>query len=96
MASKLDRKISGAMNRLQGLALSPEMRAAYEQSQALSRQGMDAASRQLAIQEIGRGVSAGFGALRGKRSLLAGASGLLASSNDSALRLAAQDAMLRR
>jgi hypothetical protein len=96
MASKLDKKISGAMNRIQGLALSPEMRAAYEQSQALSRQGMDAASRQLAIQEIGRGVSAGLGALRGKRSLLAGVPGLFASSNDSALRLAAQDAMLRR
>jgi hypothetical protein len=96
MASKLDKKISGAMNRIQGLALSPEMRAAYEQSQALSRQGMDAASRQLGIQEAARSTNAFIGAAKGKRSLLAMAPGLYASSNDLALRLAAQDAMLRR
>lgn len=94
--SKLDRQISSSMNKIQGLSLAPEMRAAYNQSQALAGQGMDAASKQLAIQEQGRGVTAGLRALRGKRSLLAGASGLLSGANDMALRLAAQDAMMKR
>lgn len=96
MASKLDRQISASMNRIQGLSLAPEMRTAYNQSQALAGQGMDASSKQLAIQESGRGINAGLSALKGKRSLLAGAPGLYASSNDLALRLAANDAMMRR
>lgn len=94
--SKLDKQISGSMNKIQGLSLAPEMRTAYNQSQALAGQGMDAASKQLAIQEQGRGVTAGLRALRGKRSLLAGASGLLGGANDIALKLAAQDAMMKR
>lgn len=96
MASALDRNIKSSMGRIQGLQLAPEMRTAYQQSQALAGQGMDAASKQLAIQESARGLNATLGALRGKRSLLAGAPGLYTSSNDLALRLAAQDAMMRR
>ena len=57
---------------------------------------MDAASKQLAIQEQGRGLASMLGALRGRRSLLAGAPGLNASSSDFGLRLASQDAMMRR
>jgi len=94
--SKLDKQISSSMRGIQGLNLAPEMRTAYQQSQALAGQGMDAASRQLAIQESGRGMAAGLGALRSKRSLFAGAPGLYASSNDLALRLASQDAMMKR
>lgn len=94
--SKLDRQMSKAMQGIQGLSLAPEMQTAYQQSQALAGQGMDASSKQLAIQESGRGLAAGLRALRGKRSLLAGAPGLYASSNDLALRLGAQDAMMRR
>lgn len=96
MASKLDKQISASMSGIQGMQLSPEMRAAYSQSQMLANQGMDAASKQLAIQEQGRGLAAGLSALKGRRSLLAGAPGLYASSNDLSLRLAAQDAMMRR
>lgn len=94
--SKLDKQMSSAMNSIQSISLSPEMRAAYNQSQMLANQGMDAASKQLAMQENARMQAAGFGALRSRRSLLAGAPGLYASSNDLALRLAAQDAMMRR
>jgi hypothetical protein len=94
--SKLSRQMDESMKNIQGLSLSPEMQTAYQQSQALSGQGMDAASKQLAIQESGRGMAAGLSALKGKRSLLAGAPGLYASSNDLALRLASQDAMMRR
>jgi hypothetical protein len=94
--SKLTRQMDEAMKNIQGLGLSPEMMAAYQQSQALAGQGMDAASKQLAMQENARTQAAGFGALRSRRSLLAGAPGLYASSNDMALRLAAQDAMIRR
>ena len=94
--SKLSKQIDESMKNIQGLSLSPEMQTAYQQSQALSGQGMDAASKQLAIQESGRGMAAGLSALKGKRSLLAGAPGLYASSNDLALRLAAQDAMMKR
>ena len=94
--SKLDRQISSSMKSIQGLSLAPEMRTAYQQSQALAGQGMDASSKQLAIQEQGRGLTAGLRALKGKRSMLAGAPGLFASSNDLALRLASQDAMMRR
>jgi hypothetical protein len=94
--SKLSKQIDESMKNIQGLTLAPEMQTAYQQSQALAGQGMDAASKQLAIQESGRGMAAGLGALRGKRSLLAGAPGLYATSNDLALRLAAQDAMMKR
>jgi hypothetical protein len=94
--SKLSRQMDESMKNIQGLSLSPEMQTAYQQSQALSGQGMDAASKQLAIQESGRGMAAGLSALKGKRSLLAGAPGLYASSNDLALRLASQDAMMKR
>ena len=93
---KLSKQIDESMKNIQGLTLAPEMQTAYQQSQALAGQGMDAASKQLAIQESGRGMAAGLGALRGKRSLLAGAPGLYATSNDLALRLAAQDAMMKR
>jgi len=72
------------------------MRTAYQQSQALAGQGMDASSKQLAIQEQGRGLTAGLRALRGKRSILAGAAGLLGGANDMSLKLASQDAMMRR
>lgn len=94
--SKLSRQMDESMKNIQGLGLSPEMMAAYQQSQALAGQGMDAASKQLAMQENARMQAAGFGALRSRRSLLAGAPGLYSSSNDMALRLAAQDAMIRR
>jgi hypothetical protein len=94
--SKLTKQMEESMKNIQDLGLAPEMQTAYQQSQALAGQGMDAASKQLAIQESGRGMAAGLGALRGKRSLLAGAPALYASSNDLALRLAAQDAMMKR
>jgi hypothetical protein len=94
--SKLDRQISSSMKSIQGLSLAPEMRTAYQQSQALAGQGMDASSKQLAIQEQGRGLTAGLRALRGKRSMLAGAAGLLSGANDMSLKLASQDAMMRR
>jgi hypothetical protein len=94
--SKLTKQMDASMQNIQGLSLAPEMKTAYEQSQALAGQGMDASSKQLAIQESGRGMAAGLGALRSKRSLLAGAPGLYASSNDLALRLGSQDAMMRR
>jgi hypothetical protein len=94
--SKLSQQMDASMKNIQGLSLSPEMETAYQQSQSLAGQGMDAASKQLAIQESARGMNATLGALRGKRSLLAGAPGLNASSNDLALRLAAQDAMMKR
>jgi hypothetical protein len=94
--SKLSKQIDESMKNIQGLTLAPEMQTAYQQSQALAGQGMDAASKQLAIQESGRGMAAGLSALKGKRSLLAGAPGLYATSNDLALRLAAQDAMMKR
>jgi hypothetical protein len=94
--SKLTKQMEQSMQNIQNLGLAPEMQTAYQQSQALAGQGMDAASKQLAIQESGRGLNAAIGALKGRRSLLAGAPGLNASSNDLALRLASQDAMMRR
>lgn len=84
------------MQNLMNMQMAPESQLAYQQSQALGMQGMDAASKQLAIQEGARGLNTTLGALRGRRSLLAGAPGLYASSNDLALRLASQDAMMRR
>jgi hypothetical protein len=94
--SKLTGQMDEAMGRIQGLDVSPEMQQAYQQSQALSNQGMDAASKQLAIQEQGRGMNTAFRALGSRRSALAGIPGLAASSGDFAMRLAAQDAMMRR
>jgi hypothetical protein len=85
-----------ALGKLGAMEMAPESQVAYQQSQQMANQGMDAASRQLAIQESARGQNANISALRSKRSLLAGAPGLNVSSNDFALRLAAQDAMTRR
>ena len=94
--SKLDKQMSNAMNNIQGISLAPEMRAAYNQSQMLANQGMDAASKQLAIQQQSRSINALTSAAKGKRSFLAAAPGLYQSSGDFALRLAADDAMTRR
>lgn len=94
--SKLDKQISTAMSGIQGMQLAPEMRAAYNQSQMLANQGMDAASKQLAIQEQSRGLNALTSAAKSRRSFLAAAPGLYQSSGDFALRLAANDAMMRR
>jgi hypothetical protein len=94
--SKLTRQMEEAMKNIQGLGLSPEMMDAYQKSQALAGQGMDAASRQMAIQQQARGQNALASQARSKRSFLASAPGLLQSSSDFALRLAADDAMIRR
>jgi hypothetical protein len=94
--SKLDKQISNSMSGIQGMQLAPEMRAAYNQSQMLSNQGMDAASKQLAIQQQSRNMNALTSQAKSKRSFLAAAPGLYQSSGDFALRLAADDAMMRR
>lgn len=93
---KLNKQMDAAMARIQGLGVSPEMQQAYQQSQTLAGQGMDAASKQLAIQEQARAQAAQLGALSGRRSLLAGIPGLGISSSDFATRLAASDEMARR
>ena len=84
------------MQNLMNLDMAPESQAAYQQAQMMANQGMDTASQQLAIQEQGRGMSAAFGALGSRRSALAGIPGLTASSSDFALRLAAQNAMMKQ
>ncbi len=94
--SKLTRQMEDAMGRIQGLDVAPEMQQAYQQSQTLSNQGMDAASKQIAMQEQARGMNAAMASLGGRRSALAGIPGLATSSGDFAMRLAAQDAMMRR
>ncbi len=94
--SKLTRQMEDAMGRIQGITVAPEMQQAYQQSQTLANQGMDAASQQLAIQEQARGMNTALGALGGRRSALAGIPGIAASSSDFATRLASQNAMMRR
>lgn len=94
--SKLNQQMDDAMARIQGLGISPEMQQAYQQSQILSKQGMDLASQQMATQEQARGMNTALSALRNRRSALAGMPGLAASSSDFALRLAAQNAATRR
>jgi hypothetical protein len=84
------------MSNLMNQEMSPELQSAYQQSQELSRQGMDAASIQLARQEQARNINAITSAAKGKRSFLASAPGLYQSSGDFALRLAADNAMIRR
>jgi hypothetical protein len=84
------------MQNLMNMEVAPETQQAYQQSQMLAGQGMDAASQQLAIQEQSRGMSTALRALGTRRSALAGIPGLAASSSDFALRLAAQNAMMKR
>ena len=85
-----------ALSDIQSMQMSPESQAAYQQSQMMANQGMDAASQQLAIQEQARGVNTTLGALNSRRSALAALPGLNASSSDFALRLAASNAMTRQ
>ncbi len=94
--STLDRKINTSMSKIQGMRLAPAMAGAYGMSQSLANQGMDAASRQLAMQESSRATNSLARQARDKKSFLAMAPGLYKSSNDFALRLAADDAMIRR
>lgn len=94
--SRLDKQMDKSMSKIQGLGLAPEMLQSYQQAQALGTQGIDAASRQLAIQENARGMNVALKALGGRRSVLAGIPGLSASSSDFATRLAAQNAMMQR
>lgn len=84
------------MQNLMNLDMAPESQAAYQQSQELANQGMDAASQQMAIQENARGMNVALKALGGRRSALAGVPGLAASSSDFATRLAAQNAMMKQ
>ena len=94
--SRLTKQMDASMQRIQGLGIAPEMQQAYQQAQSLGTVGMDAASRQMAIQEQARGMNMAMAGLRGRRSALAGLPGLAASSSDFATRLAAQDAMMKR
>lgn len=94
--SKLTQQMDAAMGRIQGLGIAPQMQQAYQQAQSLGTMGMDAASQQMATQEQARGMNAAMSALRGRRSALAGIPGLNVSSNDFALRMAAQNAMMKR
>lgn len=84
------------MQNLMNLDMAPESQAAYQQSQELANQGMDAASQQMAIQENARGMNVALKALGGRRSALAGVPGLAASSSDFATRLAARNAMMKQ
>jgi hypothetical protein len=94
--SRLTKQMDASMQRIQGLGIAPEMQQAYQQAQSLGTMGMDAASRQMAIQEQARGMNMAMAGLKGRRSALAGLPGLAASSSDFATRLAAQDAMMKR
>jgi hypothetical protein len=94
--SRLTKQMDASMQRIQGLGIAPEMQQAYQQAQSLGTVGMDAASKQMAIQEQARGMNMAMAGLRGRRSALAGLPGLAASSSDFATRLAAQDAMMKR
>lgn len=94
--SKLNKQMDEAMARIQNIGMSPEMQQAYQQSQMLATQGMDPASKQMAIQEQARNINASLLGLKNRRSALAGMPGLAISSGDFATRLAAQDAMMRR
>jgi hypothetical protein len=82
------------MQNLMNMEVAPETQQAYQQSQMLAGQGMDAASQQLAIQENARMMSAQLGAAGSLRRKLSVISGF--NSNDFALRLAAQNAMMKR
>lgn len=94
--SKLTQQMEDAMGKIQGLQVAPEMQKSYEQAQSLGNQGMDAASQQMATQEQARGMNTAMSGLAGRRSALAGIPGLNVSSNDFALRMAAQNAMMKR
>ncbi len=84
------------MQNLMNMQMAPESQLAYQQSQSLGRQGMDAASLQLAQQEQARGLNAILGNMRSRRSALSAIPGLNASSSDFALRLASNNAMMKR
>lgn len=84
------------MTNLMNMEVAPESALAYQQAQQMGKQGMDAASQQLAIQEGARGMNMAFRAAGGRRSTLAALPGLAASSGDLATRLAAQNAMMKR
>lgn len=82
------------MQNLMNMELAPESQQAYQQSQALAGQGLDEASRAMAVQENARMMNMGLRAAGSRRSALAALAGF--NSNDFATRLASQNAMMRR
>ena len=94
--SDLDRKSDAAMNNIQQMQLDPTLNQAYQMSQIMGNQGMDAASMQLARQEANRGFNAGLSGLRRIRGGQGEVNKLVSGMGDFGLGLASKNADLLR
>ena len=95
--SRLDKESDRAMANIQAMQLDPSLNQAYQMSQGMANQGLDAASKQMAIQEANRGVTAGLSGLRRVRGGQSQVNKLASGLGDFGLGLASKNAdMLRQ
>lgn len=94
--SRLDRESDRAMANIQAMQLDPTLNQAYQMSQGMANQGMDAASRQMAIQEANRGIAAGLSGLRRVRGGQSQINRLAGALGEFGLGLAAKNAEMLR
>lgn len=94
--SKLDRDSDRAMANIQAMQLDPTLNQSYQMSQGMANQGLDAASKQMAMQEANRGLSANLSALKRVRGGQGQVNKLMSAMGDFGLGLSKQNAELLR
>lgn len=94
--SRLDKESDRAMANIQAMQLDPSLNQSYQMAQGMANQGLDAASRQMAIQEANRGVMAGLSGLRRVRGGQSQVNRLASGLGDLGLGLASKNADIMR
>lgn len=94
--SKLDKESDKAMANIQAMQLDPTLNQAYQMSQGMANMGLDPASRQMAVQEANRGLSANLSGLRRVRGGQGQVNRLMSAMGDFGLGLSKQNAEMLR
>ena len=94
--SKLDRQSDRAMQNIQSMQLDPTLNQSYEMSQGMANMGLDPASRQMAIQEANRGLTANLSRIRRVGGGQGQVNRLMSGMGDFGLGLAKQNADIMR
>jgi hypothetical protein len=94
--SKLDKESDKAMANIQAMQLDPTLNQAYQMSQGMANMGLDPASRQMAVQEANRGLSANLNSLRRVRGGQGQVNRLMSAMGDFGLGLSKQNAEMLR
>lgn len=94
--SRLDKESDRAMANIQAMQLDPTLNQSYQMSQGMANQGLDAASKQMAIQEANRAFVTGLSAYKRGRAGQGQVNKMLGYMGDLGLGLSKQNAELLR